>query len=652
MNIGIATGMKSGLTILDIDIGKKGGDITWAELTKNEGEPETLMSRTGSGGIHIFFQYNSVLKTSTNTLGPGVDCRNDGGYIVAPPSAHRSGSFYEWLNENEIQPLPAYLTQKKQERRDKKRKKNQYTLAEVKEMLAVVPADDRDVWRKVGIILGREFNKEEEAWDLYNSWSDKWGGQKGRNHDEIMKEAFYELSQQDGELSLGTILRYALDNGWSPKTGSLPVENFLYYAPGNNFIYRPTQEFWIAAALDASVSAVNEGGELIKASEFVKKSNLITSMTNDPIIPTEVKKEYDCLQGIVVPSKGGALFNSYRPPIVEIGDPEKVGRWLDHVNKVFYRPGDADQFLDYMAHRVQKPGEKPRFSLVLIGEQGTGKDTAIQMCAASIGEWNIANIEAKEVESSFNEFISKTLIVVSEVSNSEDMSKFTFNERMKVLIAGTPDYMMVNPKYGVKYFVRLHNGVIITTNHINGLYIPADDRRYDVIHGASRSEMGIETDEQRAEYFREFWSWFYQTNAASNIAGFLRARDISHFDPNTGQRKTEAHSMIVASGFDSDSWLLEAVRRLGEPAVLNFEQIWTAIESDPHNKIERREAHSRVGYVMNRIGFSRLVNRSTADGRWKVGDLGYVTIFYDPKKIDTAGAEGYVKQGKLAGKAF
>src|SRR5262245_44404121 len=59
-NIAIATGDISGITVLDIDIGPgKLGAESWAEAIKDHGEPVTLIAQTGSGGLHVFFKYNS-----------------------------------------------------------------------------------------------------------------------------------------------------------------------------------------------------------------------------------------------------------------------------------------------------------------------------------------------------------------------------------------------------------------------------------------------------------------------------------------------------------------------------------------------------------------------------------------------------------------
>lgn len=94
-NIGIATGEASGITVLDIDP-RHGGTQSLNNLEDRNGPlPDTWVAHTGGGGMHIFFQY---IPGVTNRAGmvPGVDVKNDNGYIVAPPSIHKSGDRYVW----------------------------------------------------------------------------------------------------------------------------------------------------------------------------------------------------------------------------------------------------------------------------------------------------------------------------------------------------------------------------------------------------------------------------------------------------------------------------------------------------------------------------------------------------------------------------
>ena len=97
-NIAIVTGRQSGIVALDVD-GRHGGDESLLYLISEHGRlPDTPESLTGSGGRHILFAYPEGIdiRNSAGRLGPGLDIRAEGGYIVAPPSIHPNGKAYEW----------------------------------------------------------------------------------------------------------------------------------------------------------------------------------------------------------------------------------------------------------------------------------------------------------------------------------------------------------------------------------------------------------------------------------------------------------------------------------------------------------------------------------------------------------------------------
>ena len=99
-NIGIATGsISGGIVVIDIDIDEnKGvyGDESLREWEKENGElPETWRAITGRGGYHIYYRSDEKIKNTTN-LYPGIDIRGEGGYVVAPPSIHQNGNYYQW----------------------------------------------------------------------------------------------------------------------------------------------------------------------------------------------------------------------------------------------------------------------------------------------------------------------------------------------------------------------------------------------------------------------------------------------------------------------------------------------------------------------------------------------------------------------------
>ena len=96
-NIGIVTGEISNLVVLDIDP-KHGGDVSRERLERQFGPlPATVEAVTGGAGCHLYFTHPGGLIRNRIGLAQGIDLRGDGGYIVAPPSIHRSGGLYAWL---------------------------------------------------------------------------------------------------------------------------------------------------------------------------------------------------------------------------------------------------------------------------------------------------------------------------------------------------------------------------------------------------------------------------------------------------------------------------------------------------------------------------------------------------------------------------
>ena len=119
-NIGIATGSKSKVDVLDVDP-RHGGVESLQILEKEFGSlPLSVRSITGGGGFHIYFSRLEHIKRISNSvgkLGRGLDVRGDGGFVVAPPSLHKSGQSYTWcegqsLREKAPEPLPSWLAEK------------------------------------------------------------------------------------------------------------------------------------------------------------------------------------------------------------------------------------------------------------------------------------------------------------------------------------------------------------------------------------------------------------------------------------------------------------------------------------------------------------------------------------------------------------
>lgn len=88
-NVGIVTGQISGVMVLDID----------GELPDDFPDiPKTWQAKTAKG-MHVYFKYEDGMRNRAKIKGHNIDFRAEGGYVVAPPSLHATGTYYEWINE-------------------------------------------------------------------------------------------------------------------------------------------------------------------------------------------------------------------------------------------------------------------------------------------------------------------------------------------------------------------------------------------------------------------------------------------------------------------------------------------------------------------------------------------------------------------------
>jgi hypothetical protein len=96
-NVGIATGRKSNVFVVDIDPKNGGQDSAETWFSQHGRFPDTWKDITGSGGSHYYFRYPSFPVGNKVGLLPGIDIRGDGGQVVAPPSVHPdTKKIYVW----------------------------------------------------------------------------------------------------------------------------------------------------------------------------------------------------------------------------------------------------------------------------------------------------------------------------------------------------------------------------------------------------------------------------------------------------------------------------------------------------------------------------------------------------------------------------
>jgi hypothetical protein len=116
-NIGLATG--HAFDVLDID-GPAGAQALRALAAEHGLVSSGPLVRTGGGGWHYYLHPTGLGNVRPADL-EHVDWRGRGGYVVAPPSTHRSGRSYRWVPGRNLNlppgEVPGVLWERLQERR-------------------------------------------------------------------------------------------------------------------------------------------------------------------------------------------------------------------------------------------------------------------------------------------------------------------------------------------------------------------------------------------------------------------------------------------------------------------------------------------------------------------------------------------------------
>ncbi|MFF0822159.1 bifunctional DNA primase/polymerase [Micromonospora haikouensis] len=112
--LALRTGTASGTVVADVDPAHGGRDTMTALIGRGL-LPPTAYVVTGSGGLHLYYRHpGDPVPCSQGKhgqgLGPGVDVKADGGYVVLPPSVHpRTGRPYQWAPGREMKEMPPAL---------------------------------------------------------------------------------------------------------------------------------------------------------------------------------------------------------------------------------------------------------------------------------------------------------------------------------------------------------------------------------------------------------------------------------------------------------------------------------------------------------------------------------------------------------------
>jgi hypothetical protein len=492
-NRGILTGVKNNLTVFDFDDQEVWGKFVCdlRRLGLNENDYKAVQTKRG---FHIYFQYDPDFHSSVNikcsysSPDSHIDCRNDGGMIIAPPTRYRDeeGKWieYEDLGGN-ILPMPpeikALLTPPKKEKREIKKKcqvldDNRTLVSELIPILSPL-SENYDDWIKVGMAMK---HTDPEFLDLFHEFS-----RQSIKYDENECDKVWE-SIKDGNLRLGSLLF------WAKNINPEMYKEVMRYIRTDEYVL--LKEEWELMHNLAFIHSTGEycyekdGVLLLKRKEDIKNSMApITFIKNDKEVSffdtwnkDKTRKEYNDV-GMFSPDmkSNPNILNLWKPfycQTLKYDTVISIQPILDYFMVMANGDKDVyDYFLKYIKNMLLFPS-KPQQAICLASiEQGNGKSTFFKFLEALVGRERCFETKSisTDVCGTFNGHFEHVVLTHLEDIEPEDYRK---NEaELRSII--NKQYMPIHHKGKKSVEKKNFNHLIMTTNYLHTVRYTDEQRR-------------------------------------------------------------------------------------------------------------------------------------------------------------------------------
>lgn len=228
-------------------------------------------------------------------------------------------------------------------------------------------------------------------------------------------------------------------------------------------------EYYKKEAFASMFANPNIEGSLIG---LIMKYDLITKVS---------KLEFDPAKPDIYIRDKIKYVNTYIPPDI-FPLPGDISPVLNYFKYLIENKYERDILLDFIAHLVQKPGEKIRWMPVIKGHKGIGKTfIAEKILLPLIGWTNFGKVNNDLIKADFNAWqLDKQLVVFEELNiGSNRKEKEAHTDRLKSFIT---DNILTAHRKGLDPYDTINKANSLGfTNKDDAIIISADERRFCMI---------------------------------------------------------------------------------------------------------------------------------------------------------------------------
>jgi len=221
-------------------------------------------------------------------------------------------------------------------------------------------------------------------------------------------------------------------------------------------------------------------------------------------------------------------------------------RWVllrDYLRDVICdRSSEAYEYLvQYMAHMIQKPEEKPGVIVVLLGGQGTGKGVFFSLLRALWPRTTLQVSDVDQVIGKFNAALERNFIVCM------DEALFAGDKRAinRLKSTVTEFYIQIEQKYQPSRSIESVHRFFASSNHEHVANVERDDRRFLFLRLS-------DAHQQDTAYFSTMTAAINDPRTLGGLAYYLQRKDISRYNVRTKPKTDEQATQKIRSlqGFE------------------------------------------------------------------------------------------------------